>query len=208
MPSTTPFPDADPDDDVPDLSPGEVTQLLHAITGGDQRAMDRLLPLIYDELRKHAHYQLRRYRPGDTLNTTALVHEAYLKLSDQDGLDWNNRAHFMAIAAQAMRYIIIDYARKQSAQKRGGDEKPLPLEDHQIAVQERAGDLIDLDAALTWLAEREARMAKVVEYRFFGGLTVKETAAVLDVSDRTVKRDWRMARALLAKHLKGGRDEA
>jgi RNA polymerase sigma factor (TIGR02999 family) len=178
-----------------------VTQLLRDLAGGDARAVDRLLPLVYGDLRKRAHYQLRRHRPGDTLNTTALVHEAYLKLADQTQLDWQNRAHFLAIAAKAMRYIIIDYARRQGAQKRGGDAEVLALDEAAIPVQARAAHLLDLDAALDDLAERDARMAQVVEYRFFGGLTIEETAQALDVSARTVKRDWRLARAVLARRL-------
>ena len=184
-------------------SPGaeDVTQLLQALAGGDERAVDRLLPLVYGDLRKRAHHQLRRHRPGDTLNTTSLVHEAYLKLADQTQLDWQNRAHFLAIAAKAMRYIIIDYARRQGAQKRGGDAEVLSLDEAAIPVQARAAHLLDLDAALDDLAERDARMAQVVEYRFFGGLTINETAQALDVSPRTVKRDWRLARAVLARRL-------
>lgn len=180
----------------------QATQLLKAWSGGDRVAADRLFPLVYDELRRLAHAKLRRERPGHTLSTTALVHEAYLRLIDQTRVEWQSRAHFFAIAAQAMRRILVDYARRRCAQKRGGPQRPLALEEGQVAVDEQAALVVTLDAALRRLGARSERMACVVECRFFGGLTQRETAEALGVSARTVRRDWQKARAWLYKELK------
>jgi len=159
--------------------------------------MDRLVSLVYDELRTLAHRRLRVHRPGQTLNTTALVHEVYLELADRDGRSFNDHSHFLGAAATAMRYIVIDYARGKAAEKRGGNLQRLPLDDAEIPVADRAPELLALDEALSRLAGLDERLARLVELRFFGGLTVAETAATMETSERTVKRDWRKARVLL-----------
>lgn len=165
--------------------------------------VDRLLPLIYDELRQMAHRQLRRERGDHTLNTTALVHEAYLKLVDQAQVSARGQTYFFGAASRAMRQVLIDYARRRKREKRGGDQERLPLEDKFFAVEAFAAELIDLDEALDRLAALNPRHAQVVECRFFGGLSVEETARVLDVSERTVKHDWALARAWLYRTLRG-----
>lgn len=179
----------------------DATNLLVDLREGDREAVDRLFPLVYEELRRLAHLQRRRLQPGQTLNTTALVHEAYLKLVDQTRTGWNDRAHFLAVCARAMRQIVLNYARRQSAQKRGGGRAPLPLDEGRLARNERAGVLVALDEALTQLTKRDERMGRVVECRFFGGLTEKEIGHVLEVSERTVRRDWRKAKRWLAQAL-------
>lgn len=182
------------------MGDAEVTQLLRDLQEGDE-VVDALFDRVYDELHGLAHRQLNRLRPGQTLNTTGLVHEAYLKLVDQSEADWEDRTHFFAVAATAMRHIIINYARKQSAEKRGGDAEHVAFDEQIMAPQESAEALVTVDRALDRLAERDERMARVVELRFFGGLTQEESAAVLDVSARTVRRDWTAARAWLSKAL-------
>jgi len=182
----------------------EVTQLLIAYGQGDRQALDRLLPVVYSELHGIAARQMRRERADHTLNATALVHEVYLKLMDQNQISWQNRAHFFAIAARAMRQVLISYARKHNAEKRGGGTPNTLLDGKEIALGERADELIALDEALTHLASFDERLAQVVEYRFFGGLTIEETAAVLDVSTMTVKRDWNKAKAWLYRELHAG----
>ena len=182
----------------------EVTQLLIAYGQGDRRALDRLLPMVYSELHGIAARQMRHERADHTLNATALVHEVYLKLMDQNQVSWQNRAHFFAIAARAMRQVLISYARKHNAEKRGGGAPNTLLDGKEIALGERADELIALDEALTHLASFDERLAQVVEYRFFGGLTIEETAAVLDVSTMTVKRDWNKAKAWLYRELHAG----
>ncbi len=177
-----------------------VTALLQAHQAGEED-IDALFDHLYDELYDLAHRQLRRLRPGDTMSTTALVHEAYLKLVDQSEADWDDRAHFFAVAATCMRHILLNYARAQSTEKRGGDRVRLSFEDGTMAPQDSAETLVMLDRALGRLAEQDERMARVVELRFFGGMTQKETATVLDVSVRTVRRDWKAARAWLSKAL-------
>jgi RNA polymerase sigma factor (TIGR02999 family) len=179
----------------------DVTRLLQTLREGSDTVVDALFDRVYEELRALAHRQLNRLRPGQTLNTTALVHEAYLKLVDQSEADWEDRTHFFAVAAKAMRHIIINYARKKSAEKRGGEDDPVPFDERIMAPQDSAEALITVDRALDQLAEQDERMAKVVELRFFGGLTQKESAAALDVSPRTVRRDWKAARAWLSKAL-------
>jgi RNA polymerase sigma factor (TIGR02999 family) len=177
----------------------EVTRLLEALNAGDGDARERLIPLVYDELRKLAGGYMSRERPGHTLQPTALVNEAWLKLADQSRVEWKGRAHFFGIAAQAMRRILIDHHRRRSAARRAGRAVTL------IDAAETFDDPLDfiiLDDALDKLAELDPRAARIVELRFFGGLTVEETAEVLDVSVPTVKRDWRMAKAWLYRRLK------
>jgi RNA polymerase sigma factor (TIGR02999 family) len=177
--------------------PGEITRLLVSISEGDRDALNRLFPVVYAELRALAHRQLAHIRPGDTLQTTALVHEAYLKLLGTARPEWHDRRHFFAVASRAMRQISVDYARTQSAQKRGGDTPALTLDEARLPVADRAPELVLLDQALTELESLSERPARVVELRFFGGLSVEETAAVMDLSERTVKREWQKARAFL-----------
>ena len=179
------------------VSQNQITQLLHQVSQGDADAQDQLYPAIYDELRRIAHDRLLRNRPGETLNTTALVHEAYLRLVDQTQAEWNDRSHFFATASRAMRFILIDYARKRTAQKRGGPREDVPLSAVQIAADERSADLLTLNDALDQLTTYSERLARLVEYRFFGGLTYDEIADVTGRSVPTVKRDWKRARAWL-----------
>jgi RNA polymerase sigma factor (TIGR02999 family) len=173
-----------------------VTQLLRQWSNGNQTAFDELLPIIYDELRRVAHQYLHRDRSDNTLQTTALVHEAYLKLIDQRSVNWQNRAHFFAIAAQAMRRILIDNARRRTAIKRGKGEK-IPLDDVALVSNGRNKHLLALDEALQKLETIDAEQSRIVELRYFGGLTIEETAEALDLSPATVKREWAMARAWL-----------
>ncbi len=181
--------------------PGEITQLLAAAGRGEASAMDRLFPLVYSELRGMARRRLGGRRPGQTLDTTALVHEAYLKLVDQTQARWNDRSHFLAVSAIAMRHILVDYARRRAAQKRGGDEQHVVLEEGELGVAARAEEILAIDQALSSLGELNGRLSKLVELRFFAGLSVEETAKVLEVSERTVKRDWRKAKAYLYREL-------
>ncbi|MEO5822756.1 MAG: sigma-70 family RNA polymerase sigma factor [Vicinamibacteraceae bacterium] len=190
--------------------PSQITQLLRAWSGGDPGALGRLTPLVYQQLRRLAANQMRKERPGHLLQTTALVNEAYLRLVKIDGFDWRDRGHFFAVAARILRHVLVDGARQRLSAKRGGevahvahaadidfDQLPAPATD-------RPAELCALDLALTSLAQLDPRRAQVVEMRFFGGLTVEETAAALDVSAPTVMRDWRLARAWLTREL-GGR---
>ncbi len=178
-------------------SPHEVTSLLIRLTDGDGAVLDDLLPLVYAELRRLAASYLRRERQGHTLQPTALVHEAYMRMIDQTQVEWQNRAHFFGVAAQMMRRILVDHARGQQAEKRGGEFQKLSLDENIDVSGERAADLIALDDALARLAELDPQKSRVVELRFFGGLSVEETAEVLGVSAPTVKRQWRMAKAWL-----------
>ncbi len=175
----------------------DVTQLLKNAQNGDRESLDRLLPMIYDELRRVAANQLRRERDEHTLQATALVHEAYLRLLEQREVNWQNRAHFFSIAAEMMRRILVNYAVQRSAQKRGDGATRLALEDAVSFSDEKDFDLVALDDALKQLAKYDEIQAQIVELRFFGGLTIEETAAALDISDSTVKREWRMAKAWL-----------
>ena len=181
--------------------PSDVTQLLQAWNGDNREVLDRLTPLVYEELRRLASRHLRRERPGHTLTTTALVHEAYLNLVDQDRVQWQNRAHFFAIAARCMRRILLMHARKRRAAKRGGGTPNLPLDDVIVVSEARADELLALNDALSKLEAMDERLGHVVECRYFGGLTIEETAEVLGVSTATVKRDWRTARAWLHRAL-------
>lgn len=182
---------------------GEITQLLRQSSEGDTDAMDRLVPVVYDELRALAASYLRRERPDHTLQPTALANEAYVRLVDQRVVQWNNRSHFFGIAAQLMRRILVDHARAHSAGKRGGHAQRVPLDEAVAWTTPRDVDLIALDEALTHLSQHDARKAKVVELRFFGGMSVDETAEVLGVAAVTVMRDWTMAKAYLLREMTG-----
>lgn len=179
----------------------EITSLLLELQGGNQTVVNRLFPLLYQQLHNIARKQLYSERQGHTLNATALVNEAYLKLVDQSRVSWQNRAHFLAIAAQAMRRILINYARNRAAKKRGGESPVVTFDEGLFISEARAGILIDLDEALSRIKEFDERQSKVVEYRFFGGLTNEEIAEVLKVSVPTVRRDWRLAKAWLSREL-------
>jgi RNA polymerase sigma factor (TIGR02999 family) len=176
---------------------GEVTALLAASARGESDALDRLMPLVYDSLRAIAHRRLRAARPEHTLNTTAIVHEAYLKLVHQTGASWRNRAQFFAFAGRVIRNLLIDYGRERRAAKRGGGAILLPLDDQLAGAPERTVELLALDEALTRLGQSDQRLERLVEYRFFGGLTMEETAEAMGVSVTTAERDWRRARAYL-----------
>ena len=179
----------------------DVTRILQDWSDGDQDAPARLMPLVYEELRRLARDYLRHQRSGHTLQATALVHEAYLRLVDQQSVSWQNRLHFFAVAAQVMRYILIDYARSHTAAKRGGSARKLSLDEAKISPQERAAELVALDDALKSLAKVDRRKSQVVELRYFGGLSVEEIAEVLGVSEKTVRRDWHMAKLWLYREL-------
>ena len=180
----------------------KITEILREWSDGKQEALDALLPLVYNELHAQAARFLRRERVGHTLQTTALIHETYLKLIDQREVNWQNRAHFFGIAAQAMRRILVDYAKARRREKRGGAGENLPLEDFTVAVSgEREIDLEELDQALNRLAAMDARQANIVELRYFGGLSIEETAEVLHISPATVKTDWKSAKAWLYQEI-------
>ena len=178
-------------------SPHDVTQLLLDWGNGNQAALERLMPLVDRELHKLAHHYMRRETPGHTLQTTALVNEVYLKLIDQRHVHWKNRAHFFALSAQLMRRILVDHARARKYAKRGGDQRRISCDEAVVVSKERSADLVALDEALDKLNSIDERKSKVVELRFFGGLTVEETAEALDVSPPTVMREWSMAKAWL-----------
>ena len=180
----------------------DVTGLLLAWRAGDTRALDRLFALVYDELRRMAHQHLGHERHGHTLDTTALVHESYLRLVDQTRVAWTDRSHFFAIASQAMRRILVDYARQYRAEKRGGAPERVSLTDTMLVVENRADTLLALDEALNGLAEVDHRLSRVVECRFFGGLSERETAEILGVNARTVRRDWIKAKGWLHRALR------
>lgn len=184
-----------------------VTELLARWRAGDQQCLDRLVPLVYDNLRRLAHHQLRQERPGHTLQTSALVHEAYLGLVRDKNLDIRDRAHFFAICAHLMREILVQYARRKKAAKRDGGYK-LPLEDAFAVAQSRSIDLIALDDALTHLSKLDPQQSRIVELRFFSGLSVEETALVLGVSPATVKRHWSTARVWLYDQITRTRHDA
>jgi RNA polymerase sigma-70 factor (ECF subfamily) len=179
----------------------DITQMLRECSTGNKAAWDDLLPLVYDELHRQAARYLRRERPGHTLQTTALIHEAYLKLIDQRNVNWESRTHFFAIAAQAMRRILVDYARTTHRKKRGGDNIKLPLDEAMLAADEKSIDLIALDEALNKLAKRDRQQSRVVELKYFGGLTLEETAEALHISRATVASDWSMAKVWLYREL-------
>jgi RNA polymerase sigma-70 factor, ECF subfamily len=188
-------------------SPEEITGLLLAWGKGDKAALDRVIPLVYQELRRLAHRQMRRERAGDTLQTTALVNEAYLRLVDYERMAPRDRAHFLAIAAQAMRRILIERARSRRSAKRGSGGQQVSLDEAADVSDERANDLVVLDEALTNLATIDLRKAEIVELKYFGGLTTEEVAAVLDVSTPTVERDWHTARIWLHREISNQKSE-
>jgi RNA polymerase sigma factor (TIGR02999 family) len=188
-------------------SPHDVTQMLRAWSDGDQEVLDRLVPLVYDELRRQAARYLRHERPGQTLQTTDLIHEAYLRLVNQKDVQWQNRAHFYGIAAQLMRRILVDHARKRRAAKRGGPAVTMALEEGMAVSREQDVDVIALDKALDRLAVLDPQQGRVVELRYFSGLSIEETAEVLGVSPRTVKRDWQVAKAWLRHELSPSGDQ-
>jgi RNA polymerase sigma factor (TIGR02999 family) len=182
-------------------SPQNVTELLVGWSNGDKEALDRILPIVYDELRKQAARYLRRERVGHTLQTTALIHEAYIRLVDQKNVRWQNRAHFFGISAQLMRRILVDHARSKRRAKRGGSDIRVSLDDAHLITKETELDIIAVDEALERLAKIDEQQSKIVELRFFSGLTVEETAEVLNISPATVKRDWSMAKAWLHREI-------
>ena len=181
--------------------PNEITQLLLSWSKGDQAAFDQLIPLVYPELRKLARRYMGRETPEHTLQTSALINEAYLRLVDQQAVEWQDRAHFFAMSARVMRHILIDHARSHRYTKRGGGAQHLPLDDAEAVGYERAAELVALDDALTRLAKLDERKSRIVELRFFGGLSVEETADVIKVAPITVMREWRIAKAWLHKEI-------
>ncbi|MGK2963710.1 MAG: ECF-type sigma factor [Gemmatimonadaceae bacterium] len=186
-----------PESTLPPAEDPTITGLLLAWRAGKPDASNKLFPLVYDELRRIAHGQLGRERDGHTLDTSSLVHEAYLRLVDQTRVQWVDRSHFLAVATQAMRRILVDYARRYSSDKRGNAPRQVSLTDATLVIEERADLLLALDEALVTLAKVDERLSRVVECRFFGGLTEDETAAVLGVTARTVRRDWTKAKGWL-----------
>jgi RNA polymerase sigma factor (TIGR02999 family) len=191
------------------FSQNEVTQLLLDWGNGDKAALDKLVPVVYQELRRLAAYYMRRERPGHTLQTSALVNEAYMRLVDYRQMRWQSRAHFFAVAAQAMRRILVEHARKRHFAKRGGGAVKVSFDEAAIVSQEQAADLVALDDALTSLEAMDQRKARIVELRYIGGLNIEETAEVLAISPATVQREWRAAKAWLYRAIKeGARDEA
>ena len=179
----------------------EVTKLLLEWRLGNQEALDELMPIVYEELRRQAHRYMQREQKGHSLQTTALINETYLRLLDCSKMDWKNRAHFFAISAHNMRRILVDYARSHSHQKRGGGLERISLAQSQISLAEQDPDLVALDDALNSLAAEDNRKCKVVELRFFGGLSVEETAEALGISSQSVMRDWKLAKLWLAREL-------
>jgi|SRR5579859_488449 len=186
------------------VSPGQITELLLCWSQGDDRALDRLTPLVYQDLRRLASYFLRGERPGHTLQPTALVHEAYLKLAKPKKLQWQNRTHFYAVAAHVMRQILVDYARRHQRHKRGGGASLLPLDEGLVFAPERSAELLALDDSLGRLAAIEPRKALVVELRFFGGLDNQQIAEILNISANTVMRDWNFAKTWLRREINAG----
>lgn len=181
--------------------PGPVTRLLGECAEGDPEAFDRLIPLVYEDLRKIAHRRLAHERAEHTLSTTAVVHEAYLKLVNQATATWRDRAHFFAVAATVIRHVLVDYARARDTAKRGGGAIRIPLSDDLDGVEPATIELLALEEALEKLARRDPRLERVVEYRFFGGMTMEDTAAAVGVSLRTAERDWARAKAYLYRTL-------
>jgi len=179
------------------MSPQEVTQLLADWGKGDRSALDKLLPLVHDELRRIARRQMSQERPGHTLQATALVNEAYLKLAGQQGFEWQNRAHFFAVVAQVMRHILIDHARAHARDKRGGGTIQVSLDETALLAEDQAEHFIALDEALRSLEVVDPQKSKIVELRYFGGLSIEETADVLNISPRTARREWQRAKAWL-----------
>src|SRR5437867_6637069 len=189
---------------TPSVSPHEVTQLLAEWSHGDNAALAELTPLVYEELRRLAHHFMEGQRPDHTLQTTALVDEAYLRLADQTSPSWQNRAHFFAVAARAMRQILVNYARSQRAQKRGGGALKVELDEAALVSPEQSKEIVDLHEALERLAALDSRKAQVVELKYFGGLNYDEMAEVLKISPVTVRRDWEFAKLWLYTELHSG----
>lgn len=189
---------------MPSTSPQEVTRLLADWSKGDTSALDRLIPLVHAELRRIAQSQMRQERPGHTLQATALVNEAYLKLAGQDGFEWHDRAHFFAVCAQVMRHILIDHARAHARDKRGGGAIQVSLDEVAVMGAEQAGDYVALDEALRLLESVDPQKGRIVELRYFGGLSIEEAADVLKISSRTVRREWRRAKAWLYRMIAEG----
>jgi RNA polymerase sigma-70 factor (ECF subfamily) len=187
------------------VAAGVVTELLAAWSAGDESARDSLMPLVYDELRRLARRQMRRERPGHTLQTTALVNEAYLRMAGQHQIEWQTRAHFFAMAAAMMRRILVDHARRRQYAKRGGGAARCSLDDVAAVAVERSAEIVAVDEALTRLSAIDERGCRIVEMRYFGGLTVEEIGSVLHISAATVKRDWTAAKGWLAHELRNGR---
>ena len=183
------------------LAPHDVTQLLKDWSGGDQAAADKLMPLVYEELRHLAHRYMRREKPGHTLQTSALVNEAYLRLVKQSEIQWESRAHFFGIAARLMRQILVDQARRRNFAKRGGGAIRVSLNDATAIAQEQSASVVALDEALKTLEETDPRKSRIVELRFFGGMSIEETAEALNVSPGTVMREWTFARAWLRNQM-------
>ena len=182
-------------------SPHDVTQLLQAWSSGDQGALEKIVPLVYDQLHQLARHYMAGERPGHLLQTSALVNEAYLRLIDAGQVNWQNRAHFFAISAQLMRRILVEFARSRQRQKRGAGMAPMPWDEALMVSREPSADLVALDDALKALADIDPRKCRVLGLRFFGGLSVEETAEVLDISPQSVMRDWKLARAWLVREL-------
>jgi RNA polymerase sigma-70 factor (ECF subfamily) len=189
---------------MPTPSPQEVTQLLADWGKGDRSALDKLFPLVQSELRRIAQRQMSQERPGHTLQATALVNEAYLKLAGQQGFDWQNRAHFFAVCAQVMRHILIDHARAHARDKRGGGAVKVSLNDALIVAEDQAAHFIALDEALRVLERLDPQKGKIVELRYFGGLSIEEAGEVMNVSPRTVRREWQRAKAWLYRMMTEG----
>lgn len=189
---------------MPTMSPHEVTQLLADWGKGDRSALEKLLPLVHAELRRIARRQMSHERPGHTLQATALVNEAYLKLAGQQGFEWQNRAHFFAVAAQVMRHILIDHARAHARDKRGGGAIQVSLDEAAVMAEDQAEHFIALDEALRSLELVDPQKSKIVELRYFGGLSIEETADVLNISPRTVRREWQRAKAWLYRMIAEG----
>jgi len=187
-----------------EIAPGQITLLLSELRNGDRSAEARLVPLVYAELHRIAARHTRRERPGHTLQPTDLVHEAYLRLANQREVHWKNREQFLGVAAQLMRRILVDYSRGHGAQKRGKGFEKVFLEEAEVVSKDKAADVIALDEALTRLAGFDPQQARLVELRFFGGLSIEESAGVLGVSRTTLKRDWNLAKAWLARELRKG----
>ncbi|HZN08043.1 MAG TPA: sigma-70 family RNA polymerase sigma factor [Pyrinomonadaceae bacterium] len=189
---------------MPSISPQEVTQLLADWGRGDKSAFDKLFPLVHEELRRIAQRQMNHERPGHTLQATALVNEAYLKLAGNEGFEWRDRAHFYAVCAQVMRHVLIDHARAHARDKRGGGALQVSLNDAIALGEQRAEELVALDEALRSLEGLDPQKGRIVELRYFGGLSIEETAEVLDISPRTVRREWRRSKAWLYRMISEG----
>jgi RNA polymerase sigma-70 factor, ECF subfamily len=186
---------------MPDTDSHQITLLLIDWSSGDEFALEQLMPLVYEELRQMARGYMRRQAAGHTFQTTELIHEAYLKLARHEDQNWQNRAHFFGVAAQAMRHILVDYARSKQSQKRGGWQEKITLADNPAPAENKAKEIVALDDALNTLAALDERKARVVELKYFGGLTTEEIAEVLKLSTDTVKRDWKFARNWLLREL-------